>query len=502
MALRLFASFFVVGLIVTAVILAATTYLPEVSIFIAAGAALVLASIIGFIIAQNTAKKFTEPVEYLWRAILHVTPGHQDVQAPDLEQVKLAKELVTSLTLQIYQLASGKTQEHHKKQAADDANARPSIITNMPMPMFVVDKSQRITQTNNQGAALLGIQKEELIGQSIYDVLDLSFQSEDTLDAWLEDARANKVTDTKGWSRVRLVLGNNSVKQLDLTAFYTKNSPDNTELIICALDKSKTYQATDGDIEFISLAVHELRTPLTMLRGYIEVFEEELDGKLEPELAGYMTKMHASAQQLSTFVTNILNVARVEGNQLYLHLHEEQWPQTLQRAVSDMATRVKARGFEVELSVQPDLPTVAVDKVSVYEVVSNLMDNAIKYSTDRKKIIVRSYLRDDGMVETTVQDFGIGIPNSIIGNLFEKFYRNHRSRTQVGGTGLGLYLCKAIINAHGGQIWVKSKENEGSVFGFTVQQYANLADELKTADNQDIRRTAYGWIKNHSFYKM
>ena len=106
----------------------------------------------------------------------------------------------------------------------------------------------------------------------------------------------------------------------------------------------------------------------------------------------------------------------------------------------------------------------------------------------------------EGLVETTVQDFGAGIPSGIIGNLFDKYYRSHRSRTEVGGTGLGLYLSKAIVRAHGGRIWVNSREGQGSTFGFTIMPYAKLADEQKNGDNNDITRGAHGWIKNHSLY--
>jgi len=150
--------------------------------------------------------------------------------------------------------------------------------------------------------------------------------------------------------------------------------------------------------------------------------------------------------------------------------------------------------------VQKDLPTVGVDRISVHEVLSNLLDNALKYSGTGKKIIITSVLNKEGLVETTVQDFGAGIPESVIGNLFDKYYRSHRSRTNVGGTGLGLYLSKAIIDAHGGRIWVRSKEDEGSTFGFTILPYAKLADEQKNGDNNDITRGAHGWIKNHSLY--
>ena len=107
----------------------------------------------------------------------------------------------------------------------------------------------------------------------------------------------------------------------------------------------------------------------------------------------------------------------------------------------------------------------------------------------------------EGMVATTVQDFGVGIPGGVMPNLFDKFYRSHRSRTQIGGTGLGLYLSKTIVEAHGGHMWVQSKEGQGSTFGFSILPYAQLAEEQKIGNDKDIVRGAHGWIKNHSLYR-
>ncbi|HEX8349339.1 MAG TPA: ATP-binding protein, partial [Hymenobacter sp.] len=158
-------------------------------------------------------------------------------------------------------------------------------------------------------------------------------------------------------------------------------------------------------------------------------------------------------------------------------------------------------GKVIEYDIAPNLPTAAVDRISICEVVNNLLDNAIKYSPDQKRIVVRSLLNKDGLIETVIQDFGIGIPESVLPNLFEKFYRNHRTRGQIGGTGLGLYLSKALVTAHGGHIWANSKEGEGSSFGFTVMPYSQLAEEQKDGANTDIVRQAHGWIKNHSYYR-
>ena len=159
------------------------------------------------------------------------------------------------------------------------------------------------------------------------------------------------------------------------------------------------------------------------------------------------------------------------------------------------------RSISIESHIEPNLPTVGVDRLSIYEVMNNLIDNAIKYSADSKNIKVDAHMSKEGYVETTIQDFGVGISPSIMPNLFTKFYRDHRNRSQIGGNGLGLYLCKAIINAHGGNIWVRSKIGQGSTFGFSVQPYAQLAAEIKNSDNKEIVRGAHGWIKNHSLYR-
>ncbi len=254
-------------------------------------------------------------------------------------------------------------------------------------------------------------------------------------------------------------------------------------------------------MSFIALSVHELRTPLTLLRGYIEAFEEELDGKLDPQMTDFMQKMSATAQQLTAFVNNILNVARVDDDQLELTLQEEDWPQIIDSVVANLSLRAKVRGITLEAHVAPDLPKVAVDRLSIHEVMNNLIDNAIKYSGQSTIITVDAHMNKEGLVETTIEDHGLGISSGIMPNLFTKFYRDHRNRAQIGGTGLGLYLSKAIVTAHGGNIWVRSKEGVGSTFGFSVRPYEQLAEELKNSDNKDIVRGAHGWIKNHSLYR-
>jgi signal transduction histidine kinase len=465
--------------------------------------AIVIVPLIGIsFLPWLSAKYLTQPTKLLWEAILHIAPDVTNVPAPDLKRAGLGHDLIDNLVSHVYQLANvSNTVEQMARHKQRDLH-KEFVASSMPLPLVVLAPDQTILFANEALQQYIGRTGDDLAGQNMYSVLDMSFTNEQTLDAWLARARANKVTAAQTWERVRLVLPESHKTLLfDLAAYYNKNNPDGFEIMLVLFDHTKQYSQDEQAMSFVALAVHELRTPLTLLRGYVEAFEEELDGKLNPEQQGFMQKMSAAAQQLSAFVNNILNVARVEDDQLQLQLREENWTDIVQATVNDMQLRAQVRGITIEIELAQSLPIVGVDRVSVAEVIINLLDNAIKYSGQSKRILVKTYATKDGLVETTIQDFGVGIPDNNVGNLFEKFYRDHRNRSQIGGTGLGLYLSKAIITAHGGNIWVRSKEGEGSTFGFTVLPYARLAAEQKNGDNKDIVRNAHGWIKNHSMYR-
>ncbi len=464
----------------------------------------VTATITTTVAAFSITDYILEPMRYVWQAILHVTPEHSGTAAPNLENAKLGRELITSMAMQVYQFASLETAG--AREDAEHRNAiiqATTIVSHLPLPLFVFNKEQLVTNVSNSALSFCKLTSAELLGKPLFESLNLSFPShKETLETWIHDCQNSRITDTSYWRQVHAQLkDDNEPRQVDLAAYYNKDNPSGTEFIITLFDRSEEYNKEDQQLDFISIAVHELRTPLTVLRGYIEVFEEEFRGKLSPELTDFMRKMQSSAKTLTSFVNNILNVARIDQNQLVLRLEEESWPDILNHIIDDMRLHALVRGKTIECKIDDNLPNIAADRVSIYEVVSNLIDNAIKYSGDTKEIVVHAGLTQDGFIETTVQDFGVGIPAAILPNLFEKFSRSHRTSTQIGGTGLGLYLSKALVSAHGGNIWVRSKEGEGSVFGFTLQPYSQLAAELKKGNNQDIVRQAHGWIKNHSLYR-
>jgi signal transduction histidine kinase len=447
-----------------------------------------------------------EPIETMEQVIGYAAHNNRNVAQPNIDTLRIGRELITAQSLLIYDLASSSSVLNNESSQINTVNTNQPVVSGLSMldavatPIFGVDSNSMITVANKSAAEYIGKPVADMLGKPIYDCLNLSFQGDKTYQTWLEKTRTTSVTATRSWDRVRHIIDEDHSKQFDLVASFSSGNKSGTESMLALFDKTEKYNNDDQDVSFVALAVHELRTPLTIMRGYIEVFEDELGPTLTPELTEFMHKMHASAQQLAAFVSNILNVARIEENQLSLKLRSENWEEILKNAVEDLELRAQVHGKHIVLQIADNLPPVAADRISAHEVINNLVDNAIKYSGSAEKIVITTSLNSDGLIETGVQDFGIGIPESVMSGLFQKYHRSHKSNMQVLGTGLGLYLCKALVTAHGGNIWVRSKEGEGSIFSFTLLPYDQISSEQ--IDGEDgIIRGAHGWIKNHSLYR-
>ena len=499
---RLYILALIINLAVVAII-TVTVLLLNLPLYQMAGIGVAAAVVLAFFGMLVTYALIGRPTRIIAEAILHVAPGAStEVAAPDPTTIGFGRELVASLIHDVYELATRADQQQQISAANGTLFGRDYVASTLPLPLIMTDASDTIVFANEAAGVYIGTPHTEMVGKNLYSLLDMLFTSEDTLDNWLAATKTKSVTASYSWERVRLEPNDNRpLRMFDLAVYYNRENPDKFETMLVLFDHTKAYSQDDQAVSFIALSVHELRTPLTLLRGYIEAFEDEFAGSLSPQMNDFMFKMSATAQQLTAFVNNILNVARVDGDQLTLQLHEENWGNIIRAAANNLALRARVRGITIEYAVAKDLPTVGVDRVSILEVITNLVDNAIKYSGNATRIRIDTHMTSDGLVETTVQDWGVGIPPNVLPNLFTKFYRDHHNRAQIGGTGLGLYLSKAIVHAHGGTIWVKSNQGEGSVFGFTLLPFTQLADEQKDSVNHEITRGAHGWIKNHSLYR-
>ncbi|HRN90127.1 MAG TPA: HAMP domain-containing sensor histidine kinase, partial [Candidatus Saccharibacteria bacterium] len=286
----------------------------------------------------------------------------------------------------------------------------------------------------------------------------------------------------------------------DVIASYQKGAA--TETVLTLVDRTEIYTVDEEDLDFIAFAAHELRGPITVIRGYLDVLEDELSGVLQDDQHELFRRLTVSANRLSGYINNILNTSRYDRRHLNVHLAEDSLSSIYDTISDDMQLRASSQSRLLSVQIPADLPTIAADRTSLGEVIGNLIDNAIKYSNEGGAINVTAEAKGE-FVELSIEDHGIGMPGNVMSNLFQKFYRSHRSRETVAGTGIGLYISKGIIESHGGRIGVRSEEGKGSTFTVSIPIYATVADKLKAGNNSNegLIEQGVGWIKNHSMYR-
>jgi signal transduction histidine kinase len=216
--------------------------------------------------------------------------------------------------------------------------------------------------------------------------------------------------------------------------------------------------------DFISMVSHELRAPLTNLNGALELMQAEC-GSMTATCREMLTIVSAQAARLTQFVQGILNVSRLEAGQLALRLALlDLWP-VVEEVVREMELRT---GPRFVLQGPRPLPLVLADRERVREILLNLLDNAVKYSPQGGEIVVELQ-PTNGTVAVSVTDQGIGIPAAELDHIFERFYRvDTTDDREIYGHGLGLYIVKKLVEAHGGSIAVESTVGQGSRFTFTL----------------------------------
>jgi two-component system phosphate regulon sensor histidine kinase PhoR len=218
--------------------------------------------------------------------------------------------------------------------------------------------------------------------------------------------------------------------------------------------------------EFVGNVSHELRTPLSLIKGSAETL---LDGAIhDPKQAvRFLQKIDKHSDRLLFLIEDLLVISRLESGQAALNLAPVDVRELVQRVLDDLAARAAARQAVLENKIPPQT-IVWADSDRLQQVLFNLADNAIKYGKNGGSVTIGAREAGDKM-EIFVADDGPGIPSESLGRVFERFYRVDRARSREnGGTGLGLAIVKHIVQAHGGEAWVKSELQKGATFHFTL----------------------------------
>jgi two-component system sensor histidine kinase KdpD len=213
----------------------------------------------------------------------------------------------------------------------------------------------------------------------------------------------------------------------------------------------------------LSSVSHDLRTPLGVVTGATSALLEDDVPKDEGVRRQLLMTAHEEALRLNRLVRNLLDMTRLEAGALKVQKELQPLEEIVGSALDRMDDRL--RGREVKIAIPSDLPLVPFDAILVEQVLINLLENATKYSPAGSPIEIRAHARD-GEVEVEVADRGRGVPRQDAERVFDKFYRVREG--EGGGVGLGLTICRGIVSAHGGRIWVEERSGGGSAFRFTL----------------------------------
>jgi len=216
--------------------------------------------------------------------------------------------------------------------------------------------------------------------------------------------------------------------------------------------------------EFIGLVSHELRTPLTVILGALSTVMTEGDKISRREIKQLIGDAYFEAENLADILANLLELARAQANRLQITEEPVNIRDAIEATIGRMTEQTKTHQFIIDCD---DSIVITADRVRIQRIIHNLLDNAAKYSDPGTKIEVFTRL-NGGEVLIGVKDMGIGIPAELQGKLFEPFQRLEQPNIKATGTGLGLIVCRRLVEAHGGRMWVESQPGEGSTFQFTL----------------------------------
>jgi signal transduction histidine kinase len=235
--------------------------------------------------------------------------------------------------------------------------------------------------------------------------------------------------------------------------------------------------------QFLSHVSHELRTPLTAIYQFVTILYDGLAGELNTEQREYLSIVLRNAKQLQNMIGELLEATRAEAGKLAIDPRRVVVAETISETLNVLLTTAAAKGITLGADVPGDLPPVYADPQRFKQILTNLIENAVKFTPAHGKIWVgaRPYNQDPGFVCVTVSDSGCGISKEGAERIFERLYQEERTlETNRKGLGLGLHICNELISRHGGRIWVESDLGKGSTFYFTLPVFslANLVAPL------------------------
>lgn len=383
----------------------------------------------------------------------------------------------------------------------DDTLKFKVIIDNIDDGVILID-SQHVIQLINPGAGrICGWTAEEALGLDVDSVIKLVNgkgepvgDNENPFHQVFQTGQSMRSTDVFLLTRDKKQIA----VSLNISPLLDKNKNVTAAAAVFSdVTQERAEEQQRGD--FISTASHEMRTPVAAIEGYLALALNDKVATVDSRARGYLEKAHASTQHLGKLFQDLLTSAKAEDGRLTSHPTIIEMGDFLEHLVSDLKLVAEKKGLFVEYVTSGGATTinatresstervvrplyyVNVDPDRLREVITNLFDNAVKYTPEGK--ISLGLTGNEQVVQCYVKDTGPGIPKDDLPHLFQKFYRVDNSATRtVGGTGLGLFICRKIVELYGGRIWAESELGKGSSFYINLPRLSSQkANELQAA---------------------
>lgn len=361
--------------------------------------------------------------------------------------------------------------EIKQKLAIDEA-----IISSVGDGLIITDKQSKILLMNPAAAEMLRQNPKEVIGRDLIDIVPAADLNGNII------PRENRpllsvISSGQSFTNHAANFYIRSDKTKFPAAITTSPIILNGEIIgaiITFRDITHEKEVDRMKTEFISLASHQLRTPLSAIRWFLEMLLDGDAGKLTEEQTKFLKNINDSTTRMIALVNDLLNISRIESGRIIIDPKPTHLGELLEGILGEVKPKYQIKRQKVIVSYHPDLPKINVDPNLIRAVYLNLINNAIKYTPEEGEITVIISIKNNEII-TQISDNGYGIPKGEQHRVFEKFYRgNNVARKIPDGTGLGLYLAKAIIDSSNGKIWFKSEENKGTTFWFTIPTSGTL----------------------------
>ena len=382
---------------------------------------------------------------------------------PKIEGIKEIKEERSALLNMLEDIDEARQKVEEEKKKTD------AIITNFTEGLLSFDQNGILSLINPQAISFLKVRRKNVIGKSIEE-LEKEPSFAPLIEVLGKDMRAVFRKEVKV----------NEDLVFEVSSIPMMEAEKDLGVLVIIHDISREKMIEKIKTEFVSLAAHQLRTPLSAIKWTLKMLLDGDLGVINEEQKEFINKTYQSNERMINLINDLLDVARIEeGNYLYKPVFTDIEP-IVKFVIGSLKKESDDRNLEVEFKGSSDkLPKVKVDIEKIRLVIQNLLENAIKYTKPGGKIEV-SLKRSDNNVEFLIKDSGVGISQDQQNRIFTKFFRAANVvRMETDGSGLGLFIAKNIVEAHGGNIWFESEEGKGTTFHFTLPIKEEFGEFLK-----------------------